>query len=1344
MDVRRLLCCVLLLASVVTATLQDDACNHTIYVSNSNGSSLPSCWTGGMKNPCQDLDLALQGAQSLNGSVRIVIIQQGQYNISGSNTFKNRSGIALEAQLEPPGTVNISCGPGAGLAFRNVSEIKLQDVAFFGCGAEQVSTSVNFTANSSALTFQAALYFLLCESITISGVSVSNSNGTGLSIVDTGGNNIIENSIFVNNTSSELPGGGGVYIEFSNCIPGNETCMSSNVPQEYVSNANYTITDCRFVQNNATTGSFQPAHNLYSHGQNNFAFGRGGGLSVFFKGSAMSNYITITSSWFKENGANLGAGLYISLEDYSQNNTVVVESAHYLSNNCSEQVIPPSILSYGGGAGIAFMLYKNETRNNQVVFRSSEFIKNNAYQAGGLGIISTSVESDSALTNKINVVSCNFTNNIARVGAAINVFQWFSITYPYSNGHTALPRFSNCNFTSNGGQYMYIPSTNPRGTTFATVYIVAMSTSFSGETHFIANQGSALVIQSTSLEFKNNSVTTFTGNTGRIGAGVMILGNAWIVVNKNCNLTFVNNKATEKGGAIFAIQTEQHYSGYVHMCFIRYIDPYVPPYDWTVTFSFTNNSAFGRNNSIHATSLLPCTWPDTTIQHDLDQTFCWDNWKYHESNCTQEIETSAVKLHRNVNDSDNLSVFPGRPQPLNVQAQDEWNKDVTNQTIFTASTTDSSMDLSLLYISNDSLSFYAAPGTNTNITLETFDAIAVSLELNTTILSCPQGLVYDNTSMSCTCGKGYGGLVECNAGDFRSYVSIGVCVSYSPEESLIAVRCPFTVGYHQVTERRQLPIALNLSFCKELHREGRLCSKCVPNYGIAVFSSSFTCVPCKGYIYANWLKYFAVELIPLTAFFVVVFIFHIGVTTAAANAFVFFSQVVSLPVQVLTIETGWSLALHADFTSAAALTDILIFPYAIWNLDFSHIPGTDFCLEPSISGIYILLLQYVSAIYPLILAGIVFAFIELHARNCRPVVCLWKYLCIPIVRFRRAWQPRTSVINAFATFILLSYTRFVRVSLSLLIPARVYNDEGIHVDTVLRYDPYIGYLNSEHLPYAILSILVLVFFGILTPLVLLFYPFRWFQKLLNSCNLNRHSLHTFIDAFQGCYRDGSNRRSDCRYFAGIYFVLRITIFAINTVYTDSFVGPLLYSTIVYTIGILLFTFLQPYKQKFYNSLDAMFLAVMVVTNVLNLNIYVDLIAIPSHFDFITWVVFYLLLFIPLLYIAVFSVYKISTCSGLFQRWRLSRLRRQVMREDEALYSSMDTSTTVTDMQVGDDEYPHRVSSPEHYKEFSFSQQDSLTRTDAEQRMSNVLGYGATSSKESSASPSACKVHFLRK
>jgi len=67
-------------------------------------------------------------------------------------------------------------------------------------------------------------------------------------------------------------------------------------------------------------------------------------------------------------------------------------------------------------------------------------------------------------------------------------------------------------------------------------------------------------------------------------------------------------------------------------------------------------------------------------------------------------------------------------------------------------------------------------------------------------------------------------------------------------------------------------------------------------------------------------------------------------------------------------------------------------------------------------------------------------------------------------------------------------------------------------------DATVGFFSDEHFPFAIIAILILVF--VLPPLLLIFYPCKLFSRCFNCCHKRRwHALHTFVEAFQGCYKD---------------------------------------------------------------------------------------------------------------------------------------------------------------------------------------------------------------------------------
>ena len=187
-------------------------------------------------------------------------------------------------------------------------------------------------------------------------------------------------------------------------------------------------------------------------------------------------------------------------------------------------------------------------------------------------------------------------------------------------------------------------------------------------------------------------------------------------------------------------------------------------------------------------------------------------------------------------------------------------------------------------------------------------------------------------------------------------------------------------------------------------------------------------------------------------------------------------------------------------------------------------------------------------------------------------------------RLRQQWNIRHSIIDAFATFFLLSYITLLNVSRYLLAPTSVHNARGSLVGYFLYYDATVEYMGPDHRPYAVLAILVVV--GVLFPLVLLLlYPMLWFQKCLNRCGLNSPGLQMFMQCFQGYYRDRTDGGRECRYFAAVYPACRIAAYVMGSTFLSS-IFSLVYIVICATV-ITAIVFVSPYKQPYegYKKLD---------------------------------------------------------------------------------------------------------------------------------------------------------------
>jgi len=183
---------------------------------------------------------------------------------------------------------------------------------------------------------------------------------------------------------------------------------------------------------------------------------------------------------------------------------------------------------------------------------------------------------------------------------------------------------------------------------------------------------------------------------------------------------------------------------------------------------------------------------------------------------------------------------------------------------------------------------------------------------------------------------------------------------------------------------------------------------------------------------------------------------------------------------------------------------------------------------------------------------------------------------------------RSSIVEAFATFLLLSYVKLLSVSFDLLVPTHVHHVNGSLVGLYLYCDATIEYFGAKHLPYAVLALFVMLVFILFPILLLLLYPMHFFQQCLGCCRVRCHELHVFIDAFQGYYKDGTNGTRDCQYFAAAFLIVRVLPFIIFAVSPIAlFYGVSQF--VLITLAMLIAT-LQPYKphDQFatYNAVDS--------------------------------------------------------------------------------------------------------------------------------------------------------------
>ena len=169
-----------------------------------------------------------------------------------------------------------------------------------------------------------------------------------------------------------------------------------------------------------------------------------------------------------------------------------------------------------------------------------------------------------------------------------------------------------------------------------------------------------------------------------------------------------------------------------------------------------------------------------------------------------------------------------------------------------------------------------------------------------------------------------------------------------------------------------------------------------------MYSYKIECVECNDNE-NNWLKYLAVAYGPLALFYILVAMFSISFTsTHAIIGLVTVCQLTATRQHRSCIAREFSkiLGMYATFA-------------LFFNLDFGRI-YYNFCLNPSATAIQIQVMDYGIVVFPVVLILLTYFLVQLHDKNLRPVVWIWKTFLKPL---RRRLRTSTSLIDVFASFL---------------------------------------------------------------------------------------------------------------------------------------------------------------------------------------------------------------------------------------------------------------------------------------------------------------------------------------
>ena len=217
-----------------------------------------------------------------------------------------------------------------------------------------------------------------------------------------------------------------------------------------------------------------------------------------------------------------------------------------------------------------------------------------------------------------------------------------------------------------------------------------------------------------------------------------------------------------------------------------------------------------------------------------------------------------------------------------------------------------------------------------------------------------------------------------------------------------------------------------------------------------------------------------------------------------------------------------------------------------------------------------------------------------------------------------------SFFRGLVTFILLSYTKFTLVTLTLLAPAYLSGPGERRYSVVANLDGTLEYFSHEHLWYAIPAIFGLIFI-ILLPI--LFFTYPW------MCNrLDR--MMQFFDTLYGAFKI----KYKLYYFSLLYFFYRIALVAIFT-FAPEVQQRYVLQQVSVSIVLMVHVIAQPYREEIHNKIDLCLLALIpTVVSISSFRLF--RVTNSDVVDQFAMAVQIILLYIPLIYLAALIVYKL--------------------------------------------------------------------------------------------------------
>ena len=428
-----------------------------------------------------------------------------------------------------------------------------------------------------------------------------------------------------------------------------------------------------------------------------------------------------------------------------------------------------------------------------------------------------------------------------------------------------------------------------------------------------------------------------------------------------------------------------------------------------------------------------------------------------------------------------------------------------------------------------------------NQSLQCFDNSIEAGPIETTVYIETLGLISINTTVTVN--------VSATCASEHHFVN-GECTNIQICNDAFEYNLPFLYYYYERTYYESIHNDANIYYYyfylnyKSYHRYAKKCAVCFgeccydisTDQCLSICSSdtgvpinNLTCINCTQYSKYGIILFIGLELIPMTLMVIVIIIFNIQLTNGSINVVVFYSQLIAIiqSINGLTSPLG---------TFSTIFQHLSAIPCYIFNLDFTpFLFNYPLCISDHMSPLGAISFWYVIGFYPLLLLLLLYIWMTLYDKGFKCVVFITRPFHRCMARFWSMTGIEPSFTHSIASIYILCFTQLTATSFKIL------SLNVINNDNTFFFDEKQGYFQGWHGLAGFIAIIVLLFLIILPTLCILFYPFKWFQKLLDCLHLRKPLLITLADVFTGPYKNGTENTFDYRFMAGLYLLARIII-----------------------------------------------------------------------------------------------------------------------------------------------------------------------------------------------------------